>query len=69
MPIYEYQCAKCEHRYEEYLSTSTKPAPPCPGCGSKKVERKYSSISLEWYPNDVKWHRLGGAWETGLDRG
>ena len=38
MPIYEYRCDECEERFEEFLSLSTKPAPPCPKCGSKKVD-------------------------------
>ena len=33
MPIYEYRCEACGERFEEFLSTSTKPAPPCPKCG------------------------------------
>ncbi len=38
MPVYEYRCDACEEQFEEFLSLSTKPAPPCPKCGSKKVD-------------------------------
>jgi putative FmdB family regulatory protein len=63
MPIYEYRCQKCEHRFEEYLSTSDKPVPPCPECKSKKVERIWSSIFTEWLPSDVAWDRVGRSWD------
>ena len=63
MPIYEYRCTKCDERFEEYLSTSTKPAPPCPKCGAESVERLWSSINTEWLPSDVAWDRVGRTWE------
>ena len=63
MPIYEYQCDKCEERFEEYLTASTKPAPPCPKCKSRKVTRLLSSINLEWRPSDVAWDRVGRSWD------
>jgi putative FmdB family regulatory protein len=63
MPIYEYRCEACQERFEEYLSTSTKPAPPCPACGSEKVARVLSRISTEWLPSDVAWDRVGRSWD------
>ena len=30
MPIYEYRCTQCQERFEEFLSSSAKPAPPGP---------------------------------------
>ena len=59
MPIYEYRCNSCSETYEEYLSTSDKPTPPCPKCGSAKVERLWSTINTEWLPSDVAWDRVG----------
>lgn len=63
MPIYEYKCKKCDERFEEYLSTSTKPKPPCPACGGKSVERVWSTIHTEWLPSDVAWDRVGRSWD------
>jgi putative FmdB family regulatory protein len=63
MPIYEYRCKKCEKRFEEYLATSTTPAPPCPKCKSKSVERLLSKINTEWLPSDVAWDRVGRTWD------
>jgi len=63
MPIYEYQCKKCDELFEEFLSTSDKPPPPCPKCGSEEVQRKLSSFSTEWLPSDVAWDRVGRSWD------
>lgn len=63
MPIYEYRCTKCEERFEEFLSSSTNPAPPCPKCGAADVERLLSQINTEWLPSDVAWDRVGRSWD------
>jgi len=63
MPIYEYRCDKCETEFEEYLSTSDKPKPPCPKCGSAGVTRLWSRINTEWLPSDVAWDRVGRSWD------
>jgi putative FmdB family regulatory protein len=63
MPIYEYRCESCETQFEEYLSMSTKPAPPCPACGSSDVRRLISKINTEWLPSDVAWDRVGRSWD------
>jgi putative FmdB family regulatory protein len=62
MPVYEYRCDGCGQHYEELLSTSDKPAPPCPKCGSKDVKRLMSQINTEWLPSDVSWDRVGRTW-------
>jgi putative FmdB family regulatory protein len=63
MPVYEYRCQQCEERFEEYLSTSTKPTPPCPKCGAPDPTRVWSSISTEWLPSDVAWDRVNRSWD------
>jgi putative FmdB family regulatory protein len=63
MPVYEYRCDACETRFEELLSTSTKPAPSCPKCGHEKVTRVLSQINTEWQPSDVAWDRVGRSWD------
>jgi putative FmdB family regulatory protein len=62
MPIYEYRCEACETQFEEYLRASTDPAPHCPGCGSKRVERVYSQFGTKWRSPLVNWHRVGTSW-------
>ncbi len=49
MPIYEYRCVNCKKPFE-ILKTITEhkgKAVKCPKCESKKVERRWSSISVE----------------------
>ena len=62
MPVYEYQCERCEQRFEEYLRTSGAEPPACPSCGNAAVTRVYSSFATEWKPSIVNWHRVGTSW-------
>jgi putative FmdB family regulatory protein len=39
MPTYEYECPKCEHRFEKFQSMSDPPVKTCPECGGRKVKR------------------------------
>jgi len=63
MPVYEYRCEQCQEHFEEFLSTSTKPAPPCPKCGAENPTRLLSTINTEWQPGDVAWDRVGRSWD------
>lgn len=38
MPLYEYECEKCGHRFDK-LSKMTDPNPPCPRAGDDDTER------------------------------
>ena len=48
MPIYEYQCRQCGHRFE-YLVLPTAPAAECPACKKTDLEQliSLSSVSVE----------------------
>jgi putative FmdB family regulatory protein len=35
MPIYEYECASCSHRFEKKQSYNSKPEAACPKCKGK----------------------------------
>jgi len=35
MPIYEYQCVKCEHVFDAIQNISDAPLTECPECGDK----------------------------------
>ncbi len=39
MPTYEYACASCGHRFEEFQSMTDKPLRKCPKCGRRRLER------------------------------
>ncbi len=47
MPMYEYQCSKCEERFEELVANEEDEANvECTGCGSTKVFRVLSAFSV-----------------------
>ena len=55
MPLYEFECQKCQHRFENIQSMSA-PDPECPKCGSK-VERLLHAPAVQfkgsgWYVTD-----------------
>lgn len=44
MPIYEYTCQACGSDFELLvMSAATKPV--CPGCGSAKLDKKFSTFA------------------------
>jgi putative FmdB family regulatory protein len=56
MPLYEYQCKKCGHRFEKILKFSDKPVKKCPECGGP-VEQTISAPAVQfkgsgWYVTD-----------------
>ncbi len=56
MPLYEYQCKKCKHRFEKILKFSDKHISKCPECGGP-VEHLLSAPAVQfkgsgWYVTD-----------------
>ena len=56
MPLYEYQCKKCKHRFEKIQKFSDRPVKKCPECGGP-VEQLISSPAVQfkgsgWYVTD-----------------
>jgi putative FmdB family regulatory protein len=56
MPLYEYQCKKCHHRFEKIQKFSDKPMKKCPDCGGP-VEQMISAPAVQfkgsgWYVTD-----------------
>ncbi len=56
MPIYEYKCNACGHRFEKLQSFSEEPIKTCPRCGGevKKLISRSSFIlkGSGWYATD-----------------
>ena len=48
MPLYEYQCKKCKHRFEKIQSFSDAPIKKCPSCGAKAVEKLFSAPAVHF---------------------
>ena len=56
MPLYEYQCKKCGHRFEKIQKFSDKRIKKCPECGGP-VEQTISAPAVQfkgsgWYVTD-----------------
>jgi putative FmdB family regulatory protein len=56
VPLYEYQCKQCQHRFEKIQSFSAPEEKVCPECGGE-VERLISAPAIQfkgagWYVND-----------------
>ena len=56
MPLYEYQCKKCGHRFEKIQKFSDRPVKKCPECGGI-VEQTISAPAVQfkgsgWYVTD-----------------
>ncbi|NCC52469.1 MAG: zinc ribbon domain-containing protein [Spartobacteria bacterium] len=45
MPLYEYQCEKCEETFEFLAKNSEEKPGKCPNCGSKKTRKLLSTFS------------------------
>jgi putative FmdB family regulatory protein len=70
MPIYEYACAACGHRFEEWQKMTDKPIKVCPKCKAKKVEKQISQTSFHlkgggWYSDLYAGPKPGGSTEKG----
>jgi putative FmdB family regulatory protein len=56
MPLYEYECKKCGHRFEKIQKFSDKMVKKCPECGGR-VEQMISAPAVQfkgsgWYVTD-----------------
>jgi putative FmdB family regulatory protein len=46
MPIYEYRCRACTHRFETLHARSGEAVPDCPRCGAPGAERLLSAFAV-----------------------
>jgi putative FmdB family regulatory protein len=65
MPLYEYQCQKCGHRFERIQRFSDPLVKKCPECGGK-VEQLLSAPAVQfkgsgWYVTDYAKKSSGGS--------
>ena len=69
MPLYEYECFLCGHRFERIQRVSDETVSDCPECGGS-VRRLLSAPALQfkgsgWYVTDYGNGRSRGTTETG----
>lgn len=59
MPIYEYQCAACDHQFEKLQKMSDQPLVDCPECEKPELKKLVSAAGFQlkgsgWYVTDFK---------------
>ena len=59
MPIYEYACQDCEHRFETIQKAAEGPLQECPACGQPTLKKLLSAPVFRlkgsgWYETDFK---------------
>jgi putative FmdB family regulatory protein len=69
MPIYEYECQACGHRFEEWQKMSDEPVKVCPKCKKRKVEKLISHTSFQlkgggWYSDLYSSQKPSGTSES-----
>ena len=69
MPLYEYQCEACNHRFERIQKFSDPPIETCPTCGGA-VRKLISSPAIQfkgsgWYITDYAKKSSGDAKSSG----
>jgi putative FmdB family regulatory protein len=65
MPLYEYECDACGHRFEIIQKFSDGPPEACPQCGKGPLQRLQSSPAFQfkgtgWYVTDYAGKGKGG---------
>jgi putative FmdB family regulatory protein len=64
MPIYEYRCTECQHKFESLQKFSDAPLVVCPACGKSALTKLVSAAGFQlkgsgWYQTDFRGN--GGA--------
>ena len=75
MPLYEYECEACAHRFERIQKYSDPPIEACPKCGSKvrklisspAIQFKGSGFYITDYPKSGSDRSSGGKAEKSSD--
>lgn len=59
MPIYEFECSSCGHRFDRLQKLSDTDPTICPACDAPQLQRRVSAPSFRlagsgWYETDFK---------------
>ena len=69
MPIYEYKCDACDHRFDKLQKISDEPLKDCPSCGESALTKLVSAAGFRlkgtgWYETDFKGKSKGASSST-----
>jgi putative FmdB family regulatory protein len=53
MPIYEYRCESCSHRFEELVASNGSTVVACPECTSPEVVKLFSTFAMHAVGGDM----------------
>src|SRR5262245_56050428 len=67
MPLYEYECGACGHRFEIIQKFSDGPPEACPNCGKGPLQRLLSSPAIQF--KGTGWYVTDYAGKGGGDKG
>jgi putative FmdB family regulatory protein len=59
MPIYEYVCKECGHKFEKMQPITSEPLKECPNCGKSTIQRVFQPVGVifkgsGWYITDSR---------------
>jgi putative FmdB family regulatory protein len=74
VPLYEYQCKSCQHRFEKIQKFSDPLVTLCPKCGKESVEQLLSAPAVQfkgsgWYVTDYAGKKPSSAASNGNGTG
>jgi putative FmdB family regulatory protein len=67
MPIYEYRCKGCDHRFELIVQGKARPA--CPSCGARSLEKQLSVFAVSAGSSESDMSGTGACGSCGDPRG
>ena len=59
MPLYEYECDNCAHKFEKIQSVHAEPLLQCPNCSANSLHKVFHAAGIifkgsGWYINDSR---------------
>ena len=74
MPLYEYHCRACDHRFERIVKFSDAPLKSCPQCGAEGVQQLISAPAVQfkgsgWYVTDYARKNSAGSSSASASNG
>jgi len=74
MPIYEYLCQECGHKFEVMQRLSDAPQTTCPACSKEALKKLISPVGFQlkgtgWYVTDFRDKGKPKADKDGADKG